>query len=39
MSNGRFNVPRPVNEPVKIYAPGSPERRELEAQLAELLKR
>ena len=34
--NGRFNVPRPVNEPVLSYAPGSPERRELEAQLERL---
>ncbi len=28
------NVPRPVNEPVRTYAPGSPERAELEAALA-----
>jgi len=27
-------VPRPVNEPVKSYAPGSPERVELKARLA-----
>jgi 1-pyrroline-5-carboxylate dehydrogenase len=27
------NVPRPVNEPVKQYAPGSPERAELEGTL------
>ena len=30
------NVPVPVNEPVLSYAPGSPERAELEATLAEL---
>ncbi|MBL7941356.1 MAG: aldehyde dehydrogenase family protein, partial [Flavobacteriales bacterium] len=29
MSNGLFNVPNPVNEPVKGYAPGSPEREAL----------
>lgn len=26
MSTGFFNIPEPVNEPVKSYAPGSPER-------------
>lgn len=30
------HVPAPVNEPVHDYAPGSPERAELEATLAEL---
>ncbi|WP_205504182.1 L-glutamate gamma-semialdehyde dehydrogenase [Rufibacter psychrotolerans] len=30
MSNGFFNVPIPVNEPVKGYAPGSKEREELQ---------
>ncbi|HZS60237.1 MAG TPA: L-glutamate gamma-semialdehyde dehydrogenase [Gemmatimonadaceae bacterium] len=29
-------VPRPVNEPVKSYAPGSPERLELKARLASM---
>lgn len=29
MSNGFYNVPIPVNEPVKSYAPGSHEREEL----------
>jgi 1-pyrroline-5-carboxylate dehydrogenase len=29
-------VPLPVNEPIKTYAPGSPERASLEARLAEL---
>ncbi len=36
MSNAYFKVPVPVNEPVKSYAPGSPERAELQAKLAEL---
>jgi len=31
--NGRRSVPHPVNEPVKSYAPGSPERAELKARL------
>ena len=29
MSNGFFNVPEPINEVVKTYKPGSPERTEL----------
>ncbi|RMG79623.1 MAG: L-glutamate gamma-semialdehyde dehydrogenase [Bacteroidetes bacterium] len=29
MSRGVFKVPKPVNEPVKSYAPGTPEREEL----------
>lgn len=36
MPKGFFNVPLPVNEPVKSYAPGSAERKELQAMLAEL---
>ncbi|MDA9807919.1 L-glutamate gamma-semialdehyde dehydrogenase [Flavobacteriales bacterium] len=32
MSNGFYNVPKAVNEPVKGYAPGSPERTELIAE-------
>ena len=35
MATGFFNVPIPHNEPVKSYAPGSPEKAELEAALAE----
>src|SRR6516225_8411170 len=31
--NGRRSVPHPVNEPVKSYAPGSPERAELKARI------
>lgn len=36
MSLGIFKVPHPVNEPVKNYAPGSPERVSLSAKLKEL---
>ncbi len=32
MSKGSFFVPEPVNEPVKSYAPGTPEREQLLAQ-------
>jgi len=35
MANAFFKVPTPRNEPVKSYAPGSKERAELKAQLAE----
>jgi len=34
--SGFFKVPTPVNEPVKSYAPGSPERLELQRTLKEL---
>ncbi len=33
---GIRSVPPPVNEPVKAYAPGSPERAELKTRLAEM---
>lgn len=36
MPKGIFKVPVPINEPIKNYAPGSPERKELQAMLAEL---
>lgn len=36
MSIGFYNVPCPVNEPVKSYAPGSPERAELKKMLEHL---
>ncbi|HIO67555.1 MAG TPA: L-glutamate gamma-semialdehyde dehydrogenase [Flavobacteriales bacterium] len=36
MSKGVYNVPEPVNEPVKQYAPGSAEKAELEAKLKEM---
>ena len=35
-SHGIFRAPEPLNEPVRGYAPGSPERAELRARLAEL---
>jgi 1-pyrroline-5-carboxylate dehydrogenase len=31
--NGRRRVPAPVNEPVRSYAPGTPERASLKARL------
>ena len=36
MSNAYFKVPTPVNEPIKAYAPGSPEKAALKAKIAEL---
>ncbi len=36
MSNAYFKVPLPINEPVKLYRPGSPERIELKKKLTEL---
>ena len=36
MANGILNVPSPVNEPVLSFAPGSGERRSLEAELARM---
>ena len=35
-SPGIFRLPAPANEPVRSYAPGSPERAELQARLKEL---
>jgi 1-pyrroline-5-carboxylate dehydrogenase len=35
-SHGSFRVPAPYNEPVRGYAPGSPEREELRRRLDEL---
>ena len=35
-SHGIFRPPAPTNEPVKDYAPGSPERAELQKRLAEM---
>jgi 1-pyrroline-5-carboxylate dehydrogenase len=34
--SGSRRIPHPVNEPVKGYAPGSPERAELKARLAQM---
>jgi 1-pyrroline-5-carboxylate dehydrogenase len=36
MSDAIFRVPPPINEPVKSYAPGSPERAALQAEVARL---
>ncbi|MFM8486152.1 MAG: L-glutamate gamma-semialdehyde dehydrogenase [Bacteroidota bacterium] len=36
MSNAIFSVPKAINEPVKSYAPGSTERKELKAKLQEM---
>jgi 1-pyrroline-5-carboxylate dehydrogenase len=36
MSTGFYNVPVPVNEPIKSYAPGSSERLELQQKIQEL---
>ena len=37
MANAFFEVPIAVNEPVKSYAPGSPEKKELEKAYADML--
>jgi len=34
--NGRISVPKPANEPVLSYGPGSPEKKLLKAKIAEL---
>ena len=36
MSTGFFAIPKAINEPIKSYAPGSAERKELQAMLAHL---
>ncbi len=36
MSNAYFKTPAPINEPIKPYAPGSPEKASLKAKIAEL---
>jgi len=38
MNNGIFHIPRPVNEPVFNYAPGSPERAALKLEIERLRK-
>jgi 1-pyrroline-5-carboxylate dehydrogenase len=38
MPNAVVNVPEPRNEPVRDYAPGSPDRQSLKSKLDELLK-
>jgi 1-pyrroline-5-carboxylate dehydrogenase len=37
--DGLYRVPAPINEPVRSYAPGSPERTSLEAALTEMASR
>jgi 1-pyrroline-5-carboxylate dehydrogenase len=37
MANAIFKVPKPQNEPVLPYAPGSPEKKELKAKLKEMM--
>jgi 1-pyrroline-5-carboxylate dehydrogenase len=37
MANGIVNVPTPINEPIRSYAPGSPEKESLEARLQQML--
>jgi 1-pyrroline-5-carboxylate dehydrogenase len=39
MPNAKFDLPLPANEPVKSYAPGSPERSELKTRLQALRSR
>ena len=36
MTHGVFRVPTPKNEPVRGYAPGSPERASLESRLSSM---
>ncbi len=37
MPNGIVPVPKPANEPIKAYAPGSPEKASLKAKLHEMM--
>ncbi len=37
MANGVVSIPDPVNEPIRSYAPGSPERASLEQCIADML--
>ncbi len=37
MPDGSFPIPPPINEPVRDYAPGAPERLELKARLGQML--
>ena len=39
MANGIFNVPPPTNEPILNFGPGSQEKKELKAKLAEMRSR
>jgi 1-pyrroline-5-carboxylate dehydrogenase len=37
MPNGLVPIPQPVNEPVRAYVPGSPEKASLKARMSEML--
>jgi len=37
MPNGIVSTPQPVNEPIRAYAPGSPEKASLKAKMQEML--
>ena len=37
MANGIVSVPPPVNDPIRSYAPGSPEKSSLKARITEML--
>ncbi len=37
MHFGNFNIPKPVNEPIKSYAPGTPERETLQAEMKRIM--
>src|SRR3990167_11511800 len=39
MANAKFNLNLPCNEPVRSYAPGTPERKDIKAKLKELKNR
>ena len=39
MSDARFNIPTPVNEPILGFADGSPEKKELKAACKSLASR
>ena len=36
LNNTKLNIPEPVNEPINSYAPGTPERKALQAALKEM---
>ncbi|MDP7622203.1 MAG: aldehyde dehydrogenase family protein, partial [SAR324 cluster bacterium] len=36
MANAKFNLSLPSNEPIRSYAPGTPERKDIKAKLKEL---
>ena len=37
MPNGIVSIPPPVNEPIRAYAPGAPEKASLKAKINEML--